>query len=51
MNDNFHFALECKLIFTCVHTVRLNNDILSISNVMLSVNEREITKFIGLNAV
>jgi hypothetical protein len=51
MNDNFHFALECKLIYAWVHTVRLYSDILSVSEVMLSVNEREITKFIGLNAV
>jgi len=36
---------------TWVHTVRLYNDILLVSKVMLSVNEREITKFIGLNAV
>jgi len=51
MNDNFHFAFESKLIFTCVHSVRFYSDFLSVSMVMLSVNERESTKFVGLNAV
>jgi hypothetical protein len=34
-----------------MHTVRLCDDILSVSKVMLSVSERKIIKFIGLNTV
>jgi hypothetical protein len=51
MDDYFHFAHEHKLIYICMHIVRLCDDILSVSKVMLSVSERKITKFIGLNTV